>query len=209
MPPSNTRKKTEEGSPGGASASAALASDADSKDTRANRVHPDDPARSQGPGSFPVVCRGPGVKGLFPSYRSLGIPPPWRRSGGLCYVGINPRQGAAVSSPTPAKGALGRHARAGGAVGVSLELPAGADPGRHPQSGGASNPAGAAAGSPHSVDSAERTANRVAAVAAPHPAMRCAACAGRTWRWRSIAPRSSGDGTITHLFGSGEKISIA
>jgi len=201
--PPNTRKKRG-GLAGGLPGLCRPGQDADSKDTEANRSTDD--ACTPAGAEFSCVClRGPG-QGLFPSYRPWKDPSALEERRRLCYVGINDAR-SGCSSPTPAKAALGRHARSRRAVGCFLsELPPELIQGDIPQSGGASHPAGAAAGSP--LGSIARTANggRRWQPAAPANAVRRRAPA-RTWGdWRSIAHASFGDGTITHLFGSGEKI---
>jgi len=82
MPPSQYQERKREGLAGGLPGPLPLASgDADSKgSTEANRVTLMTPARQQGAASFLCLPRGPG-QGLFPSYRSWRIPPPWRRAG--------------------------------------------------------------------------------------------------------------------------------
>jgi len=125
--PNNTRRKPKGGARLGRLPWASLppcAADADSKDTEANGVTLMTLHASKGGLEFPVVCSWAWSRVLFPQ---LPLPGgslrPGGRSGASCYVGYNPRQGAAVPSPRQRKAALGRHARVGGRSRVSLELP--------------------------------------------------------------------------------------
>ena len=68
-------------------ASAALASDADNKDTANNRVTLMTLHSSKGL-EFPLVCLVGMEQGLFPSYRSLDNPSSLEEERRLCYVGI-------------------------------------------------------------------------------------------------------------------------
>ncbi len=68
-------------------ATAALASDADNKDSAANHVTLMTLHSSKGL-EFPVVCMVGMEQGLFPSYRSLDNPSSLEEERRLCYVGI-------------------------------------------------------------------------------------------------------------------------
>ena len=81
------QEENEEGELEGFLASAALASDADSKDTAADRVTLMTLHSSKGL-EFPVVCLVGLEQGLFPSYRSLDDPASLEEERRLCYVGI-------------------------------------------------------------------------------------------------------------------------
>ena len=74
------QEENEEGDSSGFLATAALSSDADSKDTAADRVTLMTLHSSKGL-EFPVVCLVGLEQGLFPSYRSWMIRRRWRRSG--------------------------------------------------------------------------------------------------------------------------------
>jgi DNA helicase-2/ATP-dependent DNA helicase PcrA len=81
------QEENEEGSLEGFLASAALASDADSKDTAADRVTLMTLHASKGL-EFPVVFLVGLEQGLFPSYRSLEDPAALEEERRLCYVGL-------------------------------------------------------------------------------------------------------------------------
>ena len=81
------QEENEEGDLEGFLASAALSSDADSKDTAADRVTLMTLHSSKGL-EFPVVCMVGLEQGLFPSYRSLDDPASLEEERRLCYVGI-------------------------------------------------------------------------------------------------------------------------
>tara|TARA_B100000131_G_C17951737_1_gene546724 strand:- start:95 stop:895 length:801 start_codon:yes stop_codon:yes gene_type:complete len=68
-------------------ATAALASDADSKDTNSERVTLMTLHSSKGL-EFPIVCLVGLEQGLFPSYRSLDDPSSLEEERRLCYVGL-------------------------------------------------------------------------------------------------------------------------
>ena len=81
------QEENDEGDLEGFLATAALSSDADSKDTAADRVTLMTLHSSKGL-EFPVVCLVGLEQGLFPSYRSLDDPASLEEERRLCYVGI-------------------------------------------------------------------------------------------------------------------------
>jgi len=105
--PPQYQEENEGGSLEGFLASAALASDADSKDTRGQPGSPLllDPCHASKRAEFPVVLpRWAGAGSSSPAtapWRSLR---PGGGAGRLCYVGITPAPRERCSSPTPAKG---------------------------------------------------------------------------------------------------------
>ena len=103
------QEENEEGDLEGFLASAALASDADSKDTAADRVTLMTLHSSKGL-EFPVVCLVGLEQGLFPSYRSLDDPASLEEERRLCYVGITRAKERFVPLPCQRTAALGRHA---------------------------------------------------------------------------------------------------
>ncbi len=81
------QEETEEATLEGFLALAALASDADSKDTDSDRVTLMTLHSSKGL-EFPVICLVGMEQGLFPSYRSLDNPSSLEEERRLCYVGL-------------------------------------------------------------------------------------------------------------------------
>jgi len=203
------QEENEEGSLEGFLASAALASDADSKDTEANRVTLMTLHASKGL-EFPVVCLVGLEQGLFPSYRSLEDPSALEEERRLCYVGITrAKERLFLSHASERRLWGGMREPAVPSVFLS-ELPPELIQGDIPQSGGASIRREQRLDRLTRVD--REDSQRVAAggsPAAPANAVRRRAPA-RTWAiGDQLRHASFGDGTITHLFGSGEKISIA
>ena len=99
------QEENEEGDLEGFLASAALSSDADSKDTAADRVTLMTLHSSKGL-EFPVVCLVGLEQGLFPSYRSLDDPASLEEERRLCYVGIT-RAKERLFLPTPVSDVFG------------------------------------------------------------------------------------------------------
>ena len=112
------QEENDEGDLEGFLASAALASDADSKDTEADRVTLMTLHSSKGL-EFPVVCLVGMEQGLFPSYRSLDDPASLEEERRLCYVGIT-RAKERCSCPMPASGGSGVACASRLSRGVSL-----------------------------------------------------------------------------------------
>ncbi len=203
------QEENEEGSLEGFLASAALASDADSKDTEADRVTLMTLHASKGL-EFPVVCLVGLEQGLFPSYRSLEDPAALEEERRLCYVGITrAKERLFLSHASERRLWGGMREPAVPSVFLS-ELPPELVRGDIPRSGGAALRREQRLDRLTRVDREE--SQRVAAggsAAAPANAVRRRAPA-RPWAvGDQLRHANFGDGTITHLFGSGEKISIA
>ena len=203
------QEENEEGSLEGFLASAALASDADSKDTAADRVTLMTLHASKGL-EFPVVCLVGLEQGLFPSYRSLEDPAALEEERRLCYVGITrAKERLFLSHASERRLWGGMREPAVPSVFLS-ELPPELVQGDVPRSGGAALRREQRLDRLTRVDREE--SQRVAAggsAAAPANAVRRLA---QAWPWAvgdQLHHANFGDGTITHLFGSGEKISIA
>ena len=99
------QEENDEGDLEGFLATAALSSDADNKDTAADRVTLMTLHSSKGL-EFPVVCLVGLEQGLFPSYRSLDDPPPWRRNAAFATWALRePR--SVFSCPMPVSVASG------------------------------------------------------------------------------------------------------
>lgn len=203
------QEENEEGSLEGFLASAALASDADSKDTEADRVTLMTLHASKGL-EFPVVCLVGLEQGLFPSYRSLEDPAALEEERRLCYVGITrAKERLFLSHASERRLWGGMREPAVPSVFLS-ELPPELVRGDIPRSGGAALRREQRLDRLTRVDREE--SQRVAAggsAAAPANAVRRRA-PSRPWAvGDQLRHANFGDGTITHLFGSGEKISIA
>lgn len=203
------QEENEEGSLEGFLASAALASDADSKDTEQDRVTLMTLHASKGL-EFPVVCLVGLEQGLFPSYRSLEDPAALEEERRLCYVGITrAKERLFLSHASERRLWGGMREPAVPSVFLS-ELPPELVQGDIPHSGGAAIRREQRLDRLTRIDREE--SQRVAAggsAAAPTNAVRRRAPA-RAWAiGDQLRHASFGDGTITHLFGSGEKISIA
>lgn len=195
-------------------ASAALASDADSKDVEQDKVTLMTLHASKGL-EFPVVFLVGLEQGLFPSYRSLEDPAAMEEERRLCYVGITrAKERLFLSHASERRLWGGLREPAVPSIFLS-ELPEEYVQGDLPRSGGAAIrrenrlerltrvdrdasarvAGGGEAGRP--ANAVRRTTSR-------------AAGSGKAWAVGDRLLHSSfGLGTVTHLFGSGEKISIA
>jgi DNA helicase-2/ATP-dependent DNA helicase PcrA len=203
------QEENEEGSLEGFLASAALASDADSKDTAADRVTLMTLHASKGL-EFPVVFLVGLEQGLFPSYRSLEDPSALEEERRLCYVGLTrAKERLFLSHASERRLWGGMREPAVPSVFLS-ELPSELIQGDLPQSGGAALRRENRLDRLTRVDRSESL--RVAAggaAASPANAVRRTGTA-RTWTVGDrLRHASFGEGHITHLFGSGEKVSIA
>jgi DNA helicase-2/ATP-dependent DNA helicase PcrA len=206
------QEENEEGSLEDFLASAALASDADSKDTEQDRVTLMTLHASKGL-EFPVVFLVGMEQGLFPSFRSLDDPASLEEERRLCYVGITrAKERLFLSHASERRLWGGMREPAVPSVFLS-ELPEELVQGDIPRSGGAAIRREQRLDRLTRVDREE--SRRVAgggAAAAPANAVRRrgAAIPGRDWavgdRLRHVA---FGEGTVTHLFGSGQKTSLA
>jgi len=203
------QEENEEGSLEGFLASAALASDADSKDTEQDRVTLMTLHASKGL-EFPVVFLVGMEQGLFPSYRSLEDPAALEEERRLCYVGITRAKERLFLSHASERRLWGGM-REPAVPSVFLgELPEALVQGDIPRSGGA------ALRREQRLDRLTRVdredSRRVAAGGAagsPANAVRRRA-PQRAWSVGDRVRHSSfGEGLVTHLFGSGEKISLA
>jgi DNA helicase-2/ATP-dependent DNA helicase PcrA len=203
------QEENKEGSLEGFLASAALASDADSKDTAADRVTLMTLHASKGL-EFPVVFLVGLEQGLFPSYRSLEDPAALEEERRLCYVGLTrAKERLFLSHASERRLWGGMREPAVPSVFLS-ELPAELLQGDLPQSGGAAIRREQRLERLTRVDRDD--SRRVAAggeAARPANAVRRRAPA-RPWAVGDpVRHASFGVGTITHLFGSGERLSLA
>ena len=199
------QEENEEGDLEGFLATAALSSDADSKDTAADRVTLMTLHSSKGL-EFPVVSLVGLEQGLFPSYRSLDDPASLEEERRLCYVGITRAKERLFISHASERRLWGGMREAAVPSVFLSELPEGLIQGDIPQSGGAAL-------------RRERRLERLTRVdrdppaSAPANAVRrrqAGPAPGRSWSVGDRVSHSSfGIGEVTHIFGSGEKVSIA
>jgi len=204
------QEENEEGDLEGFLAGAALASDADSKDTAADRVTLMTLHASKGL-EFPVVFLVGLEQGLFPSYRSLDDPAALEEERRLCYVGITrAKERLFLSHASERRLWGGMREPAVPSVFLS-ELPEALLQGDIPRSGWAAIRREQRLDRLTRVDREE--SRRVAGggeAGAPTNAVRRRSGVSRNWAVGDRLLHSSfGEGTVTHLFGSGEKISIA
>jgi DNA helicase-2/ATP-dependent DNA helicase PcrA len=201
------QEENEEGSLNDFLASAALASDADSKDTEQNRVTLMTLHASKGL-EFPVVFLVGMEQGLFPSYRSLDDPAAMEEERRLCYVGITRAKERLFLSHASERRLWGGMREPAVPSLFLAELPEELVQGDLPGSGGAAIRRDQRLERLTRVD---RDQPSNAATAANAVRRRSASPGGgRQWAVGDRLMHSSfGEGTVTHLFGSGEKISIA
>jgi DNA helicase-2/ATP-dependent DNA helicase PcrA len=197
------QEENEEGSLDDFLASAALASDADSKDTEQNRVTLMTLHASKGL-EFPVVFLVGMEQGLFPSYRSLEDPAAMEEERRLCYVGITRAKERLFLSHASERRLWGGMREPAVPSLFLSELPEELIQGDVPRSGGA------AIRRENRLERLTRVDRPSASEAAqPANAVRRRGTS-KTWAVGDRLLHSSfGEGHVTHLFGSGEKISIA
>ena len=203
------QEENEEGSLEGFLASAALAGDADDKDTAAERVVLMTLHASKGL-EFPVVFLVGMEQGLFPSYRSLDDPAALEEERRLCYVGLTrARERLFLSHACERRLWGGMREPAVPSVFLS-ELPEELLQGDVPRSGGAALRRERRLDRLTRVDRAEsRQVAGGGAAGAPSNAVRRRGGAHQWAVGDQLSHASFGVGTVTHLFGSGEKISLA
>ena len=199
------QEENDDGNLEGFLASAALSSDADKKDTAADRVTLMTLHSSKGL-EFPVVCLVGLEQGLFPSYRSLDDPASLEEERRLCYVGITRAKERLFLSHASERRLWGGMREAAVPSVFLSELPEALVQGDLPQSGGA------ALRRERRLDRLTRV-DRDQPSSAPANAVRrrqAGPAPGRSWTvGDKVTHASFGVGEITHTFGSGEKISIA
>ena len=203
------QEENEEGSLDDFLSGAALASDADNKDTEQDRVTLMTLHASKGL-EFPVVFLVGMEQGLFPSYRSLDDPASLEEERRLCYVGVTrAKERLFLSHASERRLWGGMREPAVPSVFLS-ELPPELLQGDVPRSGGAAIRREQRLDRLTRVDRADsRQVQAGGEAGTPANAVRRRAPA-RSWAVGDrLRHASFGEGFITHLFGSGEKISIA
>ncbi|MFN9692668.1 MAG: UvrD-helicase domain-containing protein [Synechococcaceae cyanobacterium] len=204
------QEDNEEGSLEGFLSGAALASDADDKDTAADRVTLMTLHASKGL-EFPVVFLVGLEQGLFPSYRSLEDPAALEEERRLCYVGLTrAKEQLFLSHACERRLWGGMREPAVPSVFLS-ELPPQLLQGDLPRSGGTALRREQRLDRLTRVDRPEtRQIASGGAAGQPANAVRRRAGGARVWAVGDRLLHSAfGEGEVTHLFGSGEKISIA
>jgi DNA helicase-2/ATP-dependent DNA helicase PcrA len=190
-------------------ASAALASDADSKDTNQDRVTLMTLHASKGL-EFPVVFLVGMEQGLFPSYRSLDDPAALEEERRLCYVGVTRAKERLFLSHASERRLWGGMREPAVPSQFLAEIPAELIQGDLPRSGGAAIRREQRLERLTRVDREE--SRRVAAGGAaslPSNGVR-RRTPSRAWAVGDrLRHTSFGEGIITHLFGSGSKVSVA
>jgi len=206
------QEENEEATLEGFLAGAALASDADDKDMAADRVVLMTLHASKGL-EFPVVFLVGLEQGLFPSYRSLEDPAALEEERRLCYVGLTrAKERLFLSHASERRLWGGMREPAVPSVFLS-ELPAELVQGDLPRSGGAALRREQRLERLTRVDRQEsRRVEAGGAAGLPANAVRRrnAPATGRTWAVGDrVRHASFGEGRVTHLFGSGERMSLA
>jgi DNA helicase-2/ATP-dependent DNA helicase PcrA len=187
------QEENEEGDLEGFLASAALASDVDDKDLAAERVVLMTLHASKGL-EFPVVFMVGLEQGLFPSYRSLEDPASMEEERRLCYVGITRAKERLFLSHASERRLWGGMREPAVPSAFLAELPEALIQGDIPRSGGAAL-------------RREQRLERLTRIDR-EPVKNTA----RAQSWAvgdQLQHDLFGEGRVTHLFGSGEKISIA
>jgi len=194
-------------------ASAALASDADNKDTEPDRVTLMTLHSSKGL-EFKVVCLVGLEQGLFPSYRSLDDPSSLEEERRLCYVGLTrAKERLFLSHATERRVWGGMREPALPSIFLS-EIPPDLLNGDIPLSGGTALRRQRNLERHTRVDRDHNPPNKSgSSTIEPKNAVRRrypGPAPGKSWNvGDQVVHTRFGIGEITHVFGSGEKISIA
>ncbi len=193
--------------------SAALASDADSKDTHADRITLMTLHSSKGL-EFPIVCLVGMEQGLFPSYRSLDNPASLEEERRLCYVGLTrAKERLFLSHATERRMWGGMREPALPSIFLS-EIPEELVEGDIPLSGGTALRRTRNLDRQTRIDRPENPADKSSlSINNPKNAIRKRSTGpspGKAWSiGDQVLHKAFGAGEITHIFGEGEKISIA
>lgn len=188
---------------------AALSSDADNKDTASNRVTLMTLHSSKGL-EFPVVCLVGMEQGLFPSYRSLDNPSSLEEERRLCYVGLTRAKEKLFLFHASERRMWGGMREPAIASIFLSEIPEELVKGDIPLSGGATLRREKNLDRLTRID---RQSNKKSYPSEAENAVRktySGPSPGKSWSVNDRVEHSSfGEGKITHVFGSGEKISLA
>ncbi len=188
---------------------AALSSDADNKDTAQNRVTLMTLHSSKGL-EFPVVCLVGMEQGLFPSYRSLDDPSSLEEERRLCYVGLTRAKEKLFLFHASERRMWGGMREPAIASIFLSEIPEELVKGDIPLSGGAT------LRREKNLDRLTRVDRQSNKKCFPNKAENAVRktysgpSPGKRWSVNDRVEHSSfGEGKITHIFGTGEKISLA
>jgi DNA helicase-2/ATP-dependent DNA helicase PcrA len=188
---------------------AALSSDADNKDTAQNRVTLMTLHSSKGL-EFPVVCLVGMEQGLFPSYRSLDDPSSLEEERRLCYVGLTRAKEKLFLFHASERRMWGGMREPAIASIFLSEIPEELVKGDIPLSGGATLRREKNLDRLTRID---RQSNKKSFPSKAENAVRktySGPSPGKRWSVNDRVEHSSfGEGKITHVFGTGEKISLA
>ncbi len=207
------QEENEEGDLEGFLASAALASDADNKDTASDRVTLMTLHSSKGL-EFPVVCMVGMEQGLFPSYRSMDDPAALEEERRLCYVGITrAKERLFLFHATERRLWGGTRESAMPSVFLS-EIPEDLVKGDIPHSGGAALRQSKRLDRLTRIDRPEirlvQTGGSEAVASNAVRRLHAGPTPDREWAVGDrVFHANFGEGEVTHTFGSAEKISIA
>ncbi|MGA1264330.1 MAG: DNA helicase PcrA [Prochlorothrix sp.] len=203
--------------------SASLASDADSQDDLDNRVSLMTLHSSKGL-EFPVVFLVGLEQGLFPNFRSMDDPAALEEERRLCYVGITRAQEQLVISHASARRLWGNREHAVPSLFLSElppELVQGRLPGSvarrsasdsAPDSATRSTPRSSMATSSRSASTDASTSSRTRTRSSAQSQAKASHSANTAYGWKvgdKLLHRSFGVGQVTHVFGEGDKKSIA
>ena len=188
---------------------AALSSDADNKDTASNRVTLMTLHSSKGL-EFPVVCLVGMEQGLFPSYRSLDDQSSLEEERRLCYVGLTRAKEKLFLFHASERRMWGGMREPAIASIFLSEIPEELVKGDIPLSGGATLRREKNLDRLTRID---RQSNKNSFLSGAGNGVRktySGPSPGKRWSVNDKVEHSSfGEGKITHVFGTGEKISLA
>ncbi len=191
---------------------AALASDADSKDNSFNRVTLMTLHSSKGL-EFPIVCLVGMEQGLFPSYRSLDDPASLEEERRLCYVGLTRAKEKLCLFHANERRLWGGLREPAVASIFLSEIPSELIEGDKPLSGGTALRRDKHLERLTRIDRPTSTTNNYLSGHSGVNAVRrihSGPIPGKQWTVGELIVHSQfGQGKITHIFGNGEKISIA
>ncbi len=203
------QEESEEANLEGFLSTAALSSDADNKDTASNRVTLMTLHSSKGL-EFPVVCLVGMEQGLFPSYRSLDDPSSLEEERRLCYVGLTRAKEKLFLFHASERRMWGGMREPAIASTFLSEIPEELVKGDIPLSGGATLRREKNLDRLTRIDRQNKQKSFLNGAENGVRKTYSGPSPGKRWSVNDRVEHSSfGEGKITHVFGSGEKISLA